>query len=79
MTGNGTLGWFMRRWAGLFGTTPEKGARTSVYLATSPDVEGITGKHFAREKEAPSSPASRDPDAARRLWEWSEQMVVTSR
>lgn len=75
MAGNGTLGWFMRRWAGLFGTTAERGARTSVYLATSSEVTGVTGRHFARERETPSSPASRDAAAAGRLWELSEELV----
>jgi retinol dehydrogenase-12 len=73
--GNGVLGWFMRRWAGLFGATAEEGARTPVYVASAPEVAGITGRHFARLKEVPSSPASRDEAAARRLWEWSEELV----
>jgi NAD(P)-dependent dehydrogenase (short-subunit alcohol dehydrogenase family) len=73
--GNGTLGWFMRRWAGLFGTTPEKGAETPVYLATSAEVEGVTGRHFTGTRETPTSPASRDEAAARRLWELCERLV----
>jgi NAD(P)-dependent dehydrogenase (short-subunit alcohol dehydrogenase family) len=60
MAGNGALGWFMRRWAGLFGISPEEGAKTTVYLATSPEVAGVTGKHFAKQKVIPSSPASLD-------------------
>src|SRR5262249_21571535 len=60
MAGNGALGWFLRRWAGLFGRSVEEGARTSVYLATSPEVEGVTGKYFARQKQVASSPASLD-------------------
>ncbi len=38
--------------------SPEKGAATSIYLASSPEVEGITGKYFADCRERPSSPAS---------------------
>ena len=75
MAGNGTLGWFMRLWSGLFGVTPEVGAKTAVYLVTSPDVEGVSGRHFAKEKETPTSPASRDEGAAKRLWELSERLV----
>jgi retinol dehydrogenase-12 len=73
--GNGVLGWFMRRWASLFGATAFEGAKTSVYLASSPEVESVTGRHFARLKEIPSSPSSRDETAARRLWELSEMLV----
>jgi NAD(P)-dependent dehydrogenase (short-subunit alcohol dehydrogenase family) len=55
--------------------SPEKGAATSIYLASSPEVEGVTGKYFADCRETPSSPASYDEDAQRRLWEVSEEMV----
>jgi retinol dehydrogenase 12 len=75
MEGNGPLGWFLRRWAGLFGISSEEGARTSIYLASSPGVEGVTGKYFERRKEVPSSPASRDEAAARRLWQLSEELT----
>jgi NAD(P)-dependent dehydrogenase (short-subunit alcohol dehydrogenase family) len=63
---------------GVFFTSPDKGAETSIYLATSPEVEGVTGKYFVRSREAESSPASHDRDAARRLWEVSEQMCGLS-
>jgi NAD(P)-dependent dehydrogenase (short-subunit alcohol dehydrogenase family) len=59
---------------GLFFMSPEKGAETSIYLATSPEVEGVTGKYFVRSREASSSAASHDREAARRLWEVSEQL-----
>jgi retinol dehydrogenase-12 len=75
MAGNGALGWFMRRWAGLFGVSAEEGAKTSINLATSPEVEGVTGKYFARQKEVASSPASLDVAAARRLWDLSEELT----
>lgn len=54
---------------------PEQGAETSIYLASSPEVEGVTGKYFSDKKEIKSSAASYDVNAARRLWELSEQMV----
>jgi NAD(P)-dependent dehydrogenase (short-subunit alcohol dehydrogenase family) len=75
MAGNGALGWFMRRWAGLFGLSEEEGAQTSVYLAISPEVEGVTGKYFAKQKPVASSLASRDEAAARRLWQLSEELT----
>ena len=52
-----------------------QGAKTSIYLASSTEVEGVTGKYFADSKETPSSPASHDEEAAKRLWEISEQMT----
>jgi retinol dehydrogenase 12 len=75
MAGNGALGWFMRRWARLFAVSAEEGAKTSVYLATSPEVAGVTGKYFAKQKVVASSPASRDEAAARRLWQLSEELT----
>lgn len=68
------LGWklFLRFRKGL---TPEEGALTSIYLASSPHVEAITGKYFAKQKAISSDPATYDEAVARRLWEISAQMV----
>ncbi len=52
--------------------SPEQGAQTIIYLATSPEVKDVTGKYFEKEKEAQSSPASHDRAAAKRLWQLSE-------
>jgi NAD(P)-dependent dehydrogenase (short-subunit alcohol dehydrogenase family) len=73
--GHGAFGWLMRRWAGLFAIGVEEGAQTSVYLATSPEVEGVTGRYFVKCKAVPSSPASLDQEAARRLWQVSEELT----
>jgi NAD(P)-dependent dehydrogenase (short-subunit alcohol dehydrogenase family) len=54
---------------------PERGARTSIYLASSPEVEGVRGKYFARRKQERSSDASYDREAARKLWEVSEELT----
>jgi NAD(P)-dependent dehydrogenase (short-subunit alcohol dehydrogenase family) len=62
-----------------FALTPEKGAETLVYLASSPEVEGVTGKYFYRCKAVQSSPDSYDESAARKLWGISEQMVGLAR
>ncbi len=51
--------------------SPEQGAETVVYLATSPEVEGMTGKYFVDMQERYSSRASQDPEAARRAWQVS--------
>lgn len=55
--------------------TPEKGARTSVYLASSPEVAGVTGQYFVKCKARKPSAAARDEAAARRLWTVSEELV----
>jgi NAD(P)-dependent dehydrogenase (short-subunit alcohol dehydrogenase family) len=55
--------------------TPSRGADTPIYLASSPEVEGVTGKYFVRRKVTPTSRLSRDETLARRLWEISEKMV----
>lgn len=52
----------------------EKGAATSIHVASSPELEGVTGKYFDNCRETPSSPASYDEEAQRRLWEISEEM-----
>lgn len=73
----GVVGGVMRV-AGMFFIGPEKGAATSIHLASSPDLEGVTGKYFADCKERPSSAISHDREAAQRLWDISEQMVGIS-
>ncbi|MBO6574859.1 MAG: SDR family oxidoreductase [Rhodothermales bacterium] len=65
--GNGLLSAIWKA-ASPFMLTPAQGARTVVHLATSPDVEGISGRYFANEKPVPSSTASMDTEAAARLW-----------
>lgn len=59
----------------LLARDPEKGAETPVYLATSPAVRGVSGEYFVDCERVPSSPASRDEEAARRLWARSAEMV----
>jgi retinol dehydrogenase 14 len=61
----------MIRVARLFMKTPEQGAATSIYLASSPEVEGITGRYFVNRKPKTSSKASYDATAAARLWQAS--------
>lgn len=58
-----------------FAISTERGAQTSIYLATSPEVEGVSGRYFANQRPVRSSGASYDREAARRLWEVSEQLT----
>jgi NAD(P)-dependent dehydrogenase (short-subunit alcohol dehydrogenase family) len=55
--------------------SPEEGADTQIWLAQSPDVEGVTGKYFVRRKDTRSSDVSYDKAVARRLWETSATLV----
>jgi NAD(P)-dependent dehydrogenase (short-subunit alcohol dehydrogenase family) len=55
--------------------TPEEGARTAIYLASSPEVEHVSGRYFVDQNAVESSPASHDAAAARRLWELSEELT----
>lgn len=72
---NGFLGQLARPIINLISMRPEDGAKTSLYLATSPEVEGVTGKYFDdHQRERPSSPASYDRAAQLRLWQVSEQL-----
>jgi retinol dehydrogenase 14 len=58
--------------------SPEDGADTVVYLATSPEVEGVTGKYFDKRKAKQTNPISYDADANKRLWEESAKLVRLS-
>ncbi len=55
--------------------TPLQGAQTSIYLASSPEVEGLTGQYYANKLPAQSSPASQDENTARHLWEVSAALT----
>ncbi len=61
--------------ASLVFISPEKGAETSLYLATAPEVEQVTGKYFRKKKEARSAKESYDEQVAQRLWGVSEEMT----
>jgi NAD(P)-dependent dehydrogenase (short-subunit alcohol dehydrogenase family) len=58
--------------------TSAQGARTSIHLATSPDVENITGGYFVKSKLTTPSKRARNDDDARRLWELSERLCGVS-
>jgi NAD(P)-dependent dehydrogenase (short-subunit alcohol dehydrogenase family) len=60
--------------ASTFGAKPEEGAETSIYLASSPEVESVSGKYFERKQPVASSQESYDEATARRLWEVSERL-----
>lgn len=55
--------------------TPEQGAQTNIYLATSPEVEGKTGGYYADCKLAPTHPKVQEAGLAERLWDESEKLT----
>jgi retinol dehydrogenase-14 len=65
----------MIRVARLFMKSPAQGAGTPIYLASSPEVEGITGAYFVNRKPKTSSRASYDTTAAARLWRASTDLA----
>ena len=57
------------------GISPEEGAKTSIYLASSPEIEGVTGKYFVKCIPVRSAPISYDESLQRQLWEESARMA----
>jgi len=55
--------------------TPEQGARTTIHLATAPELAGVTGKYVVDRQERPSPPVSYDIDLQERLWRLSADLV----
>ncbi len=57
------------------GISPEKGAETQIYLATSPEVASVTGKYFDKKKPVEPNPAAKDEAIVENLWTVSEKLV----
>lgn len=72
---NGPLWQVFMTLARPFAISPERGAQTSIYLASSPEVASVSGRYFIQRKPAQSSSASMDVDAQEGLWRLSEQMT----
>lgn len=67
------------RLAHPFMMTPEAGAATQIHLATSPEVEGVTGQYFDKKRAVKSSRASYDVEVRRALWRESERLTRIAR
>jgi retinol dehydrogenase 14 len=66
-------------WIGRpFMKSPARGAETSIYLASSPEVEGVSGKYFVNRRAVRSSDESYDSAVAVRLWKVSEELTAAS-
>jgi NAD(P)-dependent dehydrogenase (short-subunit alcohol dehydrogenase family) len=75
--GNGSGGFLSRaaRLAKIFAISPGKGAETLVYLASSPDVAGVSGEYFYKCRPATPTTEARDDAAAKRLWVESAKLA----
>ena len=79
---NGWISWLKHVTAHLLAgdlVGPAEGAKTSIYLATSQEVEGVSGKYFSNQKPVRSSAASYDKEAAKRLWDVSLELTGLSK
>ena len=65
------LKWIM----GLFALTPQQGADNTIWLASSPQVQGLTGKYFVKREAVQSAPISYDEKIARQLWDVSARLT----
>ncbi len=61
-----------RKLSGLFMISPQNGAQTTIYLATSPELNEITGEYFAKKKIARTTKHAKDMEVAEKLWEVSK-------
>ena len=72
---NGRLMKIVMPIAKLFAINTDKGAETSIYLASSPEVEGVTGLYFVKKKAVTPSEAAQETAVAERLWQVSEALL----
>ncbi len=66
------------RFAKLFAISPEEGARTLVYLATSPEVAGVSGGYFVKCRLTRPSADAENDEAAGRLWDATARLAGTA-
>ena len=79
---------FARNTGGLFGTawslmrpflsSPDKGAETSLHVASAPELDGVTGRYFSHRRPKPSSAESRDEAVQERVWALSLRQIGRS-
>ncbi|MHB8133715.1 MAG: SDR family oxidoreductase [Anaerolineaceae bacterium] len=73
--GKGFFDWAIKFSQSLLAISPQEGARTSIFLASSNELDGISGKYFTNCREQRPSRAAMDDKSASRLWEISEDLV----
>ena len=72
-----TSGWmeWITRLVAPFLLTPAKGAQTSMYCATAPELVAVSGRYYAKSREKETTSYGKDVEAAQKLWEYSERLV----
>lgn len=73
--GEGPVGRRIIKLISRLGMSPEEGAKTSLYLASSPEIEGVTGKYFVKRRPVRSAPISYDESLQRQVWEETTKLV----
>ena len=74
--GTGLTGTFMRLFRPFFKTT-EQGASTTIYVATAPELDGVTGRYFVNSKPGRTSSMSKNKALGKKLWLLSEELIKT--
>ena len=74
-TNNGNFAKILTGVLGVFFKTPENGAATSIHVATAPELEGVSGRYFAKSREAKISRGAQNDEAGQRLWTLSEELT----
>jgi len=69
------LNWIVKPMSYVFMKSTRDGAKTQTFVALNEDIEGVSGKYFVSERVAKPKAFALDPDAARELWELSEQLT----
>ncbi|WP_108669982.1 SDR family oxidoreductase [Peribacillus acanthi] len=69
------LPWILRTIFGFMSAKTEKGAKTPVFLASSPEVKGVSGQFFNNCKPEKTTKEANDPEAAKKLWEISMSLL----
>ena len=75
---NGWVSWLKHITAHILARNlvgPAEGAKTSLYVATAPEIKGVSGRYYANQKEVRSSRASHDEEAAKSLWDVSVKLT----
>lgn len=63
-------------WSTVAGISEARGAATSVYLASSPEVKGVTGRYFSNCKQSKVNPIADDEATAKKLWDATEELLA---
>lgn len=72
---NGLFGKIISPLMKLFLQSPEKGAKTSIYMCSSSEVDGVSGKNFRNCKEKSPKPWATNEEIAKKLWHFSDKLI----